>query len=73
MRYWFGWAWATKRVVVVAAEGVAVADAVVVVGAGGADERRGGCWRKTVDPVPRTAAAVEYQHPPRSGQIRSWT
>ena len=60
----------TKRVVVAAAEGVAVAVAIAVVGEGGADE---GCWRTIVDPVRRTAVAVGYQHPPRFGQNRSWT
>ena len=65
----------TKRVAAVAAaaEGVAVADAIAVVGEGGADETRGCCWRTTVDPVRQTAVAVGYQHPPRFGQIRSWT
>ena len=60
----------TKRVAVATAEEVAVAVAAAVVGA---DERRGGCWRTTVDPVPRTAVAVGYQHPPIFGQNRSCT
>ena len=63
----------TKRVAVATAEEVAVAVAAAVVGEGGADERQGGCWRTTVVPVPRTAVAVGYQHPPIFGQNRSWT
>ena len=63
----------TKRVAVAAAEGAAVAVAIAVVGEGGADEGRGSCWRTIVVPVRRTAVAVGYQHPPRFGQIRSWT